>query len=61
MAGFGLIAKLRNKIRIKPNNSIQLGRNTRIRYCDIYVNGNNNQLVIHDGANLKGVSIELNG
>ncbi|NOE08997.1 acyltransferase [Vibrio cholerae] len=61
MAGFGLIAKLRNKIRIKPNNSIQLGRNSRIRYCDIYVNGNNNQLIIHDGANLKGVSIELNG
>ncbi|ENM4048140.1 acyltransferase [Vibrio cholerae] len=61
MAGFGLIAKLRNKIRVKPNNSIQIGKNTRIRYCDIYVNGNNNQLIIHDGANLKGVSIELNG
>ncbi|HGF7206612.1 TPA: acyltransferase, partial [Vibrio cholerae] len=25
MAGFGLIAKLRNKIRVKPNNSIQIG------------------------------------
>ncbi|HGS4649237.1 TPA: acyltransferase [Vibrio cholerae] len=61
MAGFGLIAKLRNKIRVKPNNKIQIGKNTRIRYCDIYVNGNNNQLIIHDGANLKGVSIELNG
>lgn len=61
MAGFGLIAKLRNKIRVKPNNSIQIGKNTRIRHCDIYVNGNNNQLIIHDGANLKGVSIELNG
>ncbi|EKF9515343.1 acyltransferase, partial [Vibrio cholerae] len=24
MAGFGLIAKLRNKIRVKPNNSIQI-------------------------------------
>ncbi|MEW4541463.1 acyltransferase, partial [Vibrio cholerae] len=23
MAGFGLIAKLRNKVRVKPNNSIQ--------------------------------------
>ncbi|ASK56529.1 hexapeptide transferase [Vibrio tarriae] len=61
MAGFGLIAKLRNKIRVKPNNSIQIGKNTRIRYCDIYVNGENNRLIIHDGANLKGVSIELNG
>ncbi|MVB34360.1 acyltransferase [Vibrio cholerae] len=61
MAGFSLIAKLRNKIRVKPNNSIQIGKNTRIRYCDIYVNGENNQLIIHDGANLKGVSIELNG
>ncbi|HGF7199615.1 TPA: hypothetical protein AB5B95_003092, partial [Vibrio cholerae] len=61
MAGFGLIAKLRNKIRVKPNNSIQIGKNTRIRYCDIYVNGNINQLIIHNGANLKGVSIELNG
>ncbi|EMK6705854.1 acyltransferase, partial [Vibrio cholerae] len=28
MAGFGLIAKLRNKIRVKPNNSIQIGKNT---------------------------------
>ncbi|HAV0076339.1 TPA: acyltransferase, partial [Vibrio cholerae] len=37
MAGFGLIAKLRNKIRVKPNNKIQIGKNTRIRYCDIYV------------------------
>lgn len=61
MAGFGFIAKLRNKIRVKPNNSIQIGKNTRIRYCDIYVNGKNNQLIIRDGANLKGVSIELNG
>ncbi|EGR1125793.1 acyltransferase [Vibrio cholerae] len=61
MAGFSLIAKLRNKIRVKPNNSIQIGKNTRIRYCDIYVNGKNNQLIIRDGANLKGVSIELNG
>ncbi|HBN6954908.1 TPA: acyltransferase, partial [Vibrio cholerae] len=28
MAGFGLIAKLRNKIRVKPNNKIQIGKNT---------------------------------
>ncbi|HBN7011544.1 TPA: acyltransferase, partial [Vibrio cholerae] len=27
MAGFGLIAKLRNKIRVKPNNKIQIGKN----------------------------------
>ncbi|HBC2119398.1 TPA: acyltransferase, partial [Vibrio cholerae] len=26
MAGFGLIAKLRNKIRVKPNNKIQIGK-----------------------------------
>ncbi len=24
--GFGLIAKLRNKIRVKPNNKIQIGK-----------------------------------
>lgn len=61
MAGFSWIEKLRNKIKIRPNNHIQVGKNTRIRYCDIFVNGENNQLIIHDGANLKGVSIELNG
>ncbi|MBT2914883.1 acyltransferase [Vibrio anguillarum] len=61
MSGFSFIEKLRNKIRIKPNNHIQVGKNTRIRYCDIHVNGKNNHLIIHDGANLKGVSIELNG
>ncbi len=60
MAGFGLIAKLRNKIRVKPNNKIQIGKNTRIRYCDIYVNGNNNQLIIHNGANLKCYSKDIN-
>ncbi|MBF4434718.1 MULTISPECIES: acyltransferase [unclassified Vibrio] len=61
MSGFSFIEKLRNKIRIKPNNHIQVGQNTRIRYCDIHVNGKNNHLIIHDDANLKGVSIELNG
>lgn len=58
MNGFSFIAKLRNKIRVKPNNNIQIGKNTRIRCCDIYVNGENNQLIIHDRANLKGVTIE---
>ncbi|ENM5906514.1 acyltransferase [Vibrio mimicus] len=61
MNGFSFIAKLRNKIRVKPNNNIQIGKNTRIRCCDIYVNGENNQLIIHDRANLKGVTIELYG
>lgn len=61
MAGFSFITRLRNKIRVKSNNYVQVGKNTRIRYCNIHINGKNNQLIIHDGANLKGVSIELNG
>ncbi|EPH6366701.1 acyltransferase [Vibrio cholerae] len=61
MTGFTLLAKLRNKIRIKENNHIDIRENTRVRYCDIHVNGKNNRLIIHQGANLKGVTIELDG
>ncbi len=61
MSGFSLLARLRNKIQISPNNTINISRKARIRYCDIFVAGSGNELIIKDGANLKGVCIELYG
>ncbi|PNH80597.1 acyltransferase [Vibrio diazotrophicus] len=61
MANFSLLARLRNKIRINSGNTLEIGQNTRIRYCDIHVTGSGNKLVFKDGANLKGVCIELDG
>lgn len=61
MAHFSLLARLRNKIRIGSGNTVEIGEKTRIRYCDIYVTGSGNKLVFKDGANLKGVCIELDG
>lgn len=61
MAHFSLLARLRNKIRIGSGNTVEIGEKTRIRYCDIHVTGSGNKLVFKDGANLKGVCIELDG
>lgn len=61
MAHFSLLARLRNKIRIGSGNTVEIGKKTRIRYCDIHVTGSGNKLVFKDGANLKGVCIELDG
>lgn len=61
MANFSLLARLRNKIRISSGNTVEIGQKTRIRYCDIHITGSGNKLVFKDGANLKGVSIELDG
>ena len=61
MAHFSLLARIRNKIRIGSGNTVEIGEKTRIRYCDIHVTGSGNKLVFKDGANLKGVCIELDG
>ena len=61
MANFSLLARLRNKIRIGSGNAVEIGQKTRIRYCDIHITGSGNKLVFKDGANLKGVCIELDG
>lgn len=54
--------KLRNRLRInKNNNHITLSDRNRIRYCDISIRGKNNSLFFDDGANLKGVHIEIDG
>ncbi len=61
MAGFSLLDKIRNKIRIQGDHSITIGKRTRIRYCSINITGSGNRLILKDGANLKGVTIELDG
>lgn len=61
MTNFSLLTRLRNKIRIRSGNTVEIGQKTRIRYCDIHVTGSGNKLVFKDGANLKGVCIELDG
>ncbi|MCL9780367.1 acyltransferase [Vibrio sp. S4M6] len=61
MSGFSIINKIRNKIKIQPQNKLNIHPSTRIRYCNIYIAGKDNLLVIAKGANLKRVSIELIG
>ncbi|WP_094751586.1 acyltransferase [Psychromonas sp. CD1] len=53
--------KLRNKVELKGKNTIILGENIRVRYCDISLRGNNNKLILSDGVNLKRVCIEITG
>jgi len=57
-----ILLKLRNKVRIKGrNNKIFLSDKNRIRYCEISLKGNNSTLSFDNGANLKGVFIEIDG
>lgn len=53
--------KLRNRLRFKGHNNTLTLNSNRIRYCDISLRGNNNQLVFAEGTNLKGVTIEIEG
>lgn len=52
---------IRNTVKIKGHHYLDIGDSTRIRKCDISISGKNNRLIIHDGANLKGVLIEIAG
>lgn len=56
-----ILFRIRNKVKIKAGNEIELGPSTRVRQCQISIKGSGNKLVIKDGANLKGVQIELDG
>jgi acetyltransferase-like isoleucine patch superfamily enzyme len=56
-----LIFKLRNKVTISDNNQIDISNKARVRKCHISIKGKNNTLVIKDGVNIKGSSIEING
>ncbi|WP_229333339.1 acyltransferase [Grimontia hollisae] len=42
-------------------NTIKFGVKNRIRKCTIAIHGRGNRLIFEDGANLKGVHIELDG
>jgi acetyltransferase-like isoleucine patch superfamily enzyme len=56
------LLNFRNRLRIKDcNNQIILNDKNRIRYCDISLRGKNNKLIFKNGANLKDVSIEVDG
>ncbi|MDD1793603.1 acyltransferase [Enterovibrio makurazakiensis] len=56
-----LLFTLRNKVKVKNGNTINVASATRIRQCHISIKGTGNKLMIDDGANLKGVHIEING
>lgn len=53
--------KLRNRVRIDSGNTVIFGHKNRIRYCRVDIHGNNNRVIFLDGANLKGVHIEVIG
>lgn len=52
---------LRNKVRVAKGNTLQVSRDTRIRYCRITIKGSGNRIVIEPGANLRGVELEVSG
>ncbi|MGL5291521.1 MAG: acyltransferase [Vibrionaceae bacterium] len=53
--------KLRNCCKIDPDNRLTIGKKTRIRHCTINIRGQNNQLIIEEGANLRRVHLEIEG
>ena len=53
--------KLRNRVRIDRGNAVHFGKNNRIRKCKVDIHGSGNTLIFKDGANLKGVHLELIG
>ncbi|AMG30447.1 polysaccharide deacetylase [Grimontia hollisae] len=56
-----LVFKVRNSVKIAKGNTIKFGVKNRIRKCTIAIHGRGNRLIFEDGANLKGVHIELDG
>lgn len=55
------IMKCCNRIKIQKGNELILGHKNRIRKCTIAMSGKGNRLIFEDGANLKGVHIEIDG
>ncbi|MEZ8141250.1 hexapeptide transferase [Enterovibrio norvegicus FF-162] len=53
--------QIRNKVKIKKNNTVVLGSGVRVRKCNISIKGSGNTLTFEDGANLKGVQLEIDG
>ncbi|RXJ73498.1 hexapeptide transferase [Veronia nyctiphanis] len=53
--------KLRNRVRIDSGNTVHFGNNNRIRKCIVDIHGAGNTLIFKDGANLRGVHLELIG
>ena len=53
--------KLRNKLTIAAGNKVEFGLKNRIRKCTIDIHGKGNTLIFKNGANLKGVHIEIVG
>lgn len=53
--------KLRNKIKVSPNNTVKISSSARVRQCNIFIKGNKNQLIIENGCNLRGLNIEIIG
>ncbi|MFL7027235.1 acyltransferase [Enterovibrio norvegicus] len=56
-----LFLTLRNKVKVQSGNTVNIASTTRIRQCHISIKGKGNTLTVDDGANLRGVQIELNG
>ncbi|MFA0088575.1 acyltransferase [Vibrio sp. 10N.261.51.F12] len=51
----------RNKIRVDDASCVKAHKKCRIRDCNITLKGDNNVLIFEEGANLRGVNVELDG
>ena len=53
--------RLRNKLRINKNNTIQCSPSAKIVKCEIRIKGTNNKLIIGDNVYIRASKIEIDG
>ena len=58
---FTFIQKLRNKIKIQPSTTVQLGKNIKITNSNITIKGKNNKLIIKDNVVIRSSNLEIIG
>ena len=61
MKGFSFIQKWRNKIRMQGLHTVSLASTVKLVNCKIEIKGSANSLIIHSGATLRNVQIEILG
>ena len=52
---------LLNKVRVAPNNHLDIDPSARIKSCHIRIYGTENKLIVGPGVALRGVLIEIDG
>lgn len=59
--GHFLRLRLRNKVKVEPNNMLSIAKSSKIRQCKISIKGFGNQLIIDDNVNIRRSHLEIDG